>query len=109
MALAQAAPGPNVLFVAVIGYNVGGLAGVACTMVGTLLPSTALALRGRPRLGSRRPRLAGVRAFTSGLAPLTIGLLLSTGWVLTEPVARTLGHRRCWWPLTPVGHAAHTR
>jgi hypothetical protein len=28
VALAQAAPGPNVLFVAVIGFNVGGLAGV---------------------------------------------------------------------------------
>ena len=26
-----------------------------------------------------------VRAFTSGLAPMTIGLLLATGWVLTDP------------------------
>jgi hypothetical protein len=26
-----------------------------------------------------------VRAFTAGMAPLTIGLLLATGWVLTEP------------------------
>ena len=29
VALAQAAPGPNVMFVAVIGWNIGGLAGVA--------------------------------------------------------------------------------
>ena len=29
VALAQAAPGPNVLFVAVVGWNVAGLAGVA--------------------------------------------------------------------------------
>ena len=27
-----------------------------------------------------------VRAFTAGLTPLTLGLLLSTGWVLTAPV-----------------------
>ena len=27
-----------------------------------------------------------MRAFTAGLAPLTIGLLLATGWVLTDPV-----------------------
>ena len=33
IAIAQAAPGPNVLFVAVIGWNVGGLAGVASANV----------------------------------------------------------------------------
>ncbi|WP_425260131.1 chromate transporter [Rubrivivax sp. RP6-9] len=84
VALAQAAPGPNVLFVAVIGWNVGGLAGVAATMVGSLLPSTTLALAAS-RWGAARKDSRGVRAFTGGMAPLTIGLLLSTGWVLTEP------------------------
>jgi chromate transporter len=84
VALAQAAPGPNVLFVAVIGWNVGGLAGVVATMVGSLLPSTTLALAAS-RWGAARKESRGVRAFTSGMAPLTIGLLLATGWVLTEP------------------------
>jgi chromate transporter len=85
VALAQAAPGPNVLFVAVIGWNVGGLAGVAATMSGSLLPSTTLALLAT-RWGAQRRESIGVRAFTSGMAPLTIGLLLATGWVLTEPL-----------------------
>jgi chromate transporter len=84
VALAQAAPGPNVLFVAVIGWNVGGLAGVAATMAGSLLPSTTLALAAT-RWGDDRRDWRGVRAFTAGMAPLTIGLLLATGWVLTEP------------------------
>jgi len=84
VALAQAAPGPNVLFVAVIGWNVGGLAGVAATMFGSLLPSTTLALAAT-RWGAARKEARGVRAFTGGMAPLTIGLLLATGWVLTEP------------------------
>ena len=44
VALAQAAPGPNVLFVAVIGYNVAGLAGVASTLGGSLIPSTVVAV-----------------------------------------------------------------
>ena len=38
----------------------------------------------------------GVRAFTSGLTPLTLGLLLSIGWVLAEPyllTRRTAGAR----------------
>ncbi|MCA1416794.1 chromate transporter, partial [Bradyrhizobium sp. NBAIM20] len=42
IALAQAAPGPNILFVAVLGYNVAGLAGAAASMAGILLPSTVL-------------------------------------------------------------------
>jgi chromate transporter len=33
-----------------------------------------------------RREAPGVRAFVQGLAPVTIGLLLSTGWVLAEPV-----------------------
>ena len=85
VALAQAAPGPNVLFVAVIGWNVAGLAGVAATMSGSLLPSTTLALLAT-RWSTERRDAIGVRAFTAGMAPLSIGLLLATGWVLTEPL-----------------------
>jgi chromate transporter len=84
VALAQAAPGPNVLFVAVIGFNVGGLAGMLATMTGTLLPSTVLALSAT-RWGERRRDSRALRAFTAGLAPLTIGLLLASGWILLEP------------------------
>ena len=94
VALAQAAPGPNVLFVAVIGYNVGGLAGVAATMLGTLLPSTTLALAAA-RLGERYRQARSLRAVTEGLAPLTVGLLLATGWILLEP----LRDRWAAWPL----------
>ncbi len=90
VALAQAAPGPNLLFVAVIGWNVGGLAGVLATMTGSLLPSTTLALTAT-RWGAQRRTSRGVRAFTNGMAPLTIGLLLSTGWVLTEPARHHTG------------------
>jgi chromate transporter len=84
VALAQAAPGPNVLFVAVIGFNIGGLAGVLATMTGTLLPSTTLALSAT-RWGDRNRESRALRAFTTGMAPLTIGLLLSTGWILLQP------------------------
>ncbi|MBL8340079.1 MAG: chromate transporter [Rubrivivax sp.] len=86
VALAQAAPGPNVLFVAVLGYNIGGLAGVLATMVGTLLPSTLLALQAS-RWNAEHARALPVRALHAGLAPITLGLLLATGWVLFEPAA----------------------
>lgn len=85
VALAQSAPGPNLLFVAVIGWNVAGLSGVLATMSGSLLPSTTLALMAS-RWGAQRADLLAVRAFKAGMAPLSIGLLLATGWVLTEPL-----------------------
>ncbi|SHN16731.1 chromate transporter [Rhizobacter sp. OV335] len=85
VALAQAAPGPNVLFVAVLGFNAAGLAGAAATLLGIMLPSTTLALWATRWSHSRRDTL-GVRAFKTGLAPLTLGLLLATGWILADPV-----------------------
>jgi chromate transporter len=85
IALAQAAPGPNVLFVAVLGWNTAGALGLLATTAGILLPSSALALAAS-RYGATRRDSFGMRVFTSGLTPLTIGLLWSTGWLLTEPV-----------------------
>ncbi len=87
IAIAQAAPGPNVLFVAVIGWNISGLWGVAATMFGCLLPSTVLTLY-FARWGARRRESRLLRAFTTGMAPLTLGLLAATGWVLAEPFVR---------------------
>jgi chromate transporter len=91
IALAQAAPGPNVLFVAVLGWNAAGPMGALATMTGILLPSTVLTLY-VTRWGSARRETRGVRAFTSGLTPVTIGLLFATGWVLALPYVRAPGH-----------------
>ena len=90
IALGQAAPGPNVLFVAVIGFSGGGLAGVVATLAGTLLPSATLALAAS-RFGDRHQHSRGLRAFTAGLTPLTIGLLLATGWILLQPAGLHVG------------------
>jgi chromate transporter len=84
VALAQAAPGPNVLFVAVIGFNVAGLPGVAAAMAGTLAPSSLLAVAAA-RSSRRHEKSLAVRAFNAGLAPLTLGLLLATGWLVVAP------------------------
>jgi chromate transporter len=81
-----------VLFVAVIGWNVAGPVGALVTLVGTLLPSTALTLFAT-RWAAQRRESRGVRAFTSGMAPITVGLLLATGWVLAEPFVTDVSHR----------------
>lgn len=89
IALAQAAPGPNVLFVALMGWNVGMNAGsplaaalgVAVTMFGILLPSSVLTWFAA-RWGQRNRDRLGVRAFRQGMAPVVVALLMSTSWIL---------------------------
>ena len=92
IAIAQAAPGPNVLFVAAIGWNVAGLWGAFATLFGSLLPSTLLTLW-VTRWREQRRETRAVRAFTQGLAPVTLGLLAATGWVLAEPFVRQPAQR----------------
>ena len=82
IAIAQAAPGPNILFVAVMGYQAAGLLGTATTLIGIMLPSTTLALAAARWGHARREQLA-LRAFRSGMAPIVIALLISTGWILS--------------------------
>jgi chromate transporter len=86
VALAQAAPGPNLLFVPVLGHAIAGLPGAMVALAGMLLPSTTLALLAS-RWGRKRRDTRGVRAFVAGMAPVTIGLLLSAGTVLVVPLA----------------------
>ncbi len=102
IALGQATPGPNVLFVAVIGFQVGGLAGVVATMAGTLLPSALLAVLAA-RWGQRHQGSRGVRAFSAGLAPVSIGLLLAASVVLLAPAAGLPAAQAAVWALLAVG------
>ena len=89
IAIAQAAPGPNVLFVALMGWNVGlnagsytaALAGVLVTMLGIMLPSTTLTYLAA-RWGHQNRELLGVRAFKQGMAPVVVGLMVSVGIIL---------------------------
>lgn len=105
--IAQSAPGPNVLFIALLGWNLGlntgdgthmawaaGALGVVVCMVGIMLPSSLLtwvATRWAHRNRERR----SVRAFRQGMAPLVIGLILATAWVL----ASAHGSPARDWPL----------
>ncbi len=89
IALAQAAPGPNVLFVALLGWQVGinagsmtaALLGVAITMGGILLPSGLICFV-TAQWGHRNRELRAVRAFKQGMAPVVIALLLAVAWIL---------------------------
>ncbi len=90
IAIAQAAPGPNVLFIALLGWNVGAnagslwlaLLGSCIAMAGIMLPSSVLTFTAA-RWGHRNRERRAVRAFKQGMAPIVIALLGATGWLLT--------------------------
>jgi chromate transporter len=89
IAIAQAAPGPNVLFVGLLGWNVGlnaggvpmALFGLSVTMLGIMIPSTTVTYMAA-RWGHRNRDLLAVRAFKQGMTPIVIALLIATGWIL---------------------------
>jgi len=102
VALAQASPGPNVLFVALLGWHVGmnagsitaALSGVVISMVGIMLPSTIFTYQ-VAQWAHRNAGLRAVRAFKQGMAPLVIAMLLSTAWLLASRGGGQPDH----WPL----------
>ncbi len=102
IAIAQAAPGPNILYVALFGWNVGlntgslslAFFGAGIAMVGLLLPCSLLVFFTSRWSHANRERRS-VQAFRQGMAPLVVALMLSTGWLL----ARAYGDPVRDWPL----------
>lgn len=96
-AVAQVMPDPNVLFVALVGWNVGlnaagpdagtavtamlAMAGALVCMLGVLAPSSLLTIWATRWCQRHRERL-GVLAFRQGMAPIVVGVLLATSWLL---------------------------
>ena len=97
-AIAQAAPGPNVLVVTLIGWEIAGLAGALAATLAMCLPMSVLIYL----LIDRWEGFAGKRwqkAISLGVAPLAVGLIFSgatliatsaglslAGWILAAAV-----------------------
>lgn len=107
IAMAQAAPGPNILFVALLGWHVGintgsvqaALLGTLLTMTGLLLPSTLVAYVGG-RWAHRNRHLRAVRAFKSGMGPVVISLLIATGWIMASAYNEIARDWKIWIVIT---------
>ncbi len=103
VSISQAAPGPNLLFVGLMGWYVGIgwlsaaaphtasvpiwlhlLVGVFTAMVallGMVLPSTTLNYYAG-RWARANHHLPVVKAFKQGMTPIVIALLIATGWIM---------------------------
>lgn len=88
-ALAQLAPGPNAMVVALIGWKVAGVPGAFVATIAICGPSSLLcygALHWWNRLRDSPRRAIVARA----LAPVAIGLILASGYTLARGADRTL-------------------
>ena len=103
--IAQAAPGPNVLFVALLGWNVGlnaggywlALFGAMACMIAMMIPSSVLIFATAHWVHKNREKRA-VRAFKQGMSPVVVALLISSG--VTLATAGTTMNSD--WPLWVV-------
>lgn len=95
LALAQIAPGPNMLVVSLIGFKVGGVLGLLASTGGLIVPTGTLAFFASRGLTKLRAAwwLGPVKA---GLAPVVVGLMLASGTV----IARAANHDVSGYILT---------
>ncbi|TDT93485.1 chromate transporter [Azorhizobium sp. AG788] len=88
-ALAQAAPGPNMMIVPMIGWRLAGLPGVLVTSLAKFGPSsliTAFALHLWERFKDRPWR----RHIQQGLVPVTVGLVAASAALIAEASVQNL-------------------
>jgi chromate transporter len=92
IAIAQAAPGPNVLFIPLIGWQIGmqmggtyvdAAVGLLGTFIGIMVPSSTLTFAATRWLQRNANHVIAL-ASKASLAPISIALLLATSWLLAS-------------------------
>jgi chromate transporter len=89
-ALAQMAPGPNVLIVTLIGYHVAGITGGVVATAGMCGPACLFAFwfaRTWDRFKGAKWRMV----VQAALLPLSLGLVAASAYVVTRAADQTLG------------------
>jgi chromate transporter len=83
--LAQVAPGPNAMYVTLMGWHLAGWMGAAATTIPLLIPASTLTLL-VGHLNERYPHARIGRAIRSGMMPVTIGFTFSSATILIRAV-----------------------
>ena len=88
-AMAQAAPGPNMMIVPLIGWHVAGPSGLLVTSLAKFVPSsiiTIYALKFWQRFKDHPLRAR----FEYALKPITVGLVLVSAWMIADASAQNI-------------------
>jgi chromate transporter len=89
-AIVRAAPGPNMLISTLIGWTAAGFWGALVATVAMCAPSCLLTY-GVTRIWERYRYTTWRGAVEAGLAPLTVGLVLASGYVLSRAADQDWG------------------
>jgi len=87
-AIAQVAPGPNVIVFPLFGWTLAGLAGFVAATLGILGPSSLLALA-LARLLRRNAEAPWLKRLKAALIPLAVGLMAANGYLLARAADTT--------------------
>ncbi len=85
-ALAQAAPGPNVMVVGLFGWHVAGVTGMFAAMLAMCGPTSILAYAFCRLRGHLQGAMA-MRVFERGMVPIAVGLIAASGLLLAQGAA----------------------
>jgi chromate transporter len=80
-ALSQVIPGPNVMIVTMMGWLVSSWQGAIVVTIALFTPGSIIASL-VIRAGANDPQSRGAQAVRKGLAPMVIGLSMSTAWIM---------------------------
>jgi chromate transporter len=93
VAVAQAAPGPNILMFSLISFQAATSYGLGLSVLSALaglmsfiVPTCAIAWLVNRQFESRSSSKL-IKAIKTGLVPLTVGIVLASGWLLTHAAA----------------------
>ena len=89
-AIANAAPGPNVLIVTLVGWRVAGLSGALVATVAMIVPTSLLAYY-VVRIWDRLKEAPWRGPVQDGLSGVTIGLVAASGYLLSEATGTSWG------------------
>ncbi len=102
-AISQAAPGPSMLIVTLIGYAAAGWVGALVATVAMIVPAGFLVYFSARFWNSAKDAKWRL-AVEKGFAPLTVGLVLASGVI----VAKSANHGYREWALTAVATVIFT-
>lgn len=88
-ALAQAAPGPNMMIVPLVGWHVAGPAGLMVTSIAKFGPSSVVAVLALKFWEKFKDHSLRAR-FEKALKPITVGLVLVSAWIIADAAAQNL-------------------
>jgi chromate transporter len=82
-AISQAAPGPSILIVTMIGYKAAGITGALLATIAMMIPAGILVYL-VSRVWERAKDSPARKAIEKGFAPLTVGLILASAWTMSK-------------------------